>query len=202
MIISRSTRKYKAVMGWLYLLLAGLLPCKGQRPEEHWRVIRGTSDLSSGVTGIRETGDGHLITVGAFYTPEGKSGISVGKLTQADGTTVWRSELLLTKVPTFASVRDFAVDPAGNAYVICSYGKGSVIAKFLAGGKLAWKKTVKGVPRSIAIDSEGNPAIVLSEGSNKAGFSSAVAKYSSAKGGLLWKVTVAASTRCPRGTKA
>lgn len=177
-------------MGCVCLLLAGLLPAAAQRPDEHWRVIRGTADHSSGVTGIRETGDGHLITVGAFYTPEGKSGISASKLTQADGTTVWRTELPLTKVPTFATVRDFAVDPAGNAYVICSYGKGALIAKFLASGKLAWKKSVKGLPRSIAIDAEGNPAIVLSEGSTKAGFSSAVAKYSSAKGGVLWKVTV------------
>lgn len=176
------------------VLAVATLPASGQRPEEHWRVIRGTADRSSGVTGIRETGDGHLITVGAFYTMDGKSGILVSKLTQADGTTVWRTELPLTKVPTFAKVRDFAVDPAGNAFVICSYGKGSVIAKFLPGGKLAWKKSVKGLPRSIAIDAGGNPAIFLSEGSSlKAGFSSAVAKYSASKGGVLWKVTVAAA---------
>jgi hypothetical protein len=189
---SITTAGFKAWIGSVCLFLAAVFPAAAQRPEEQWRVIRGTSDLSSGVTGIRETGDGHLITVGAFYTPEGRSGISVGKLTQADGTTVWRTELPLTKVPTFAKVRDFAVDPAGNAYVICSYGKGSLIAKFLPSGKLAWRKTVKGLPRSIALDAGGNPAVFLMEGSSlKAGFSSAVAKYAAAKGGVLWKVTVA-----------
>ncbi len=178
-------------MGCVCLALSVMLPAKAQSPKEHWRVIRDSSDHSTGVTGIRETDDGHLITVGAFYTPEGKSGISVSKLMQADGATVWRSELLLAKVPAFATVRDFAVDRAGNAYVICSYSKGSIIAKFLTTGKLGWKKTLKGTPRAIAIDSQGNPAVFHLEGSVKAGFSSAVTKYSSVKGAILWKATVA-----------
>lgn len=192
MTLHKLIRGLKTLAGCACLALSAIVPVKAQSPAEHWRVTRDSSDPTTGVTGIRATSDGHLIAVGTLSKPDGTSGISVSKLRVLDGSTVWRSELKVTKLPAFASVRDFAVDPSGNAYVLCYHSKGTVIAKFLSSGKLAWKKNLnKSTARAITIDSQGNPAVFYLAGTLKAGFSSNVTKYSSAKGGVLWKAVVA-----------
>jgi hypothetical protein len=178
--------------------LGAAVPLGAQSPGVAWRQSWAAAEEAGGALGMLPAGDGNFIVVAGYGTMAGASGFSVTKIGGTDGTVIWRSHVIGSKLPGVSSPRDFAVDAAGNIFVT---GVGAsktsyhfLTARFLSDGTLKWKKTLKGNGGSaLVLDGAGNLVVTGYAGAKPAGSAVTTIKYAGANGGVLWKATATAA---------